>query len=193
MRTAKLERRTSETTVRISVNLDGQGNADIQCRPELVKHMLTAFTVHSGIDLQIQAEGDLQHHIIEDIALCLGRVIRECIDDIDEIARFGHALIPMDCSLALVAIDVCNRPNGVIDVGAVENRVEDAQVQDIVHFLGTLSSSLGATLHVKVLYGENDHHKLEAVFKALGRALRDALRLRGTNEVPSSSKGGLQL
>ncbi|MFW9802636.1 MAG: imidazoleglycerol-phosphate dehydratase [Candidatus Thorarchaeota archaeon] len=191
MRSSKVNRTTRETAVKIEISLDGNGEASLDFSPEFMRHMLTALVVHSEFDVTLDAQGDLQHHLIEDIALCFGKAIRESIDDVNVIGRFGDAIIPMDCSLALVAVDICNRPYSVIDLCSKESRVEDTLVQDIEHFLNSLAASLAASIHVKVLYGENDHHKIEAAFKALGIALKQATRFRDEAVVLSSSKGVL--
>ncbi|MFW9843982.1 MAG: imidazoleglycerol-phosphate dehydratase, partial [Candidatus Thorarchaeota archaeon] len=109
MRTSEVTRKTKETDIQLSVNLDGSGRVEVDVEPKFFKHMLTSMFVHSGIDVTLVAEGDLQHHIIEDVALCLGKAIRNSITDLTEISRYGQAIIPMDCSLAMVALDVSNR------------------------------------------------------------------------------------
>jgi imidazoleglycerol-phosphate dehydratase len=191
MRSSEMNRTTKETDVNLGISLDGTGDVALDFSPIFMQHMLAAMAVHASFDLKIEAQGDLQHHIIEDIALCLGKTIRDCIDDVNMIGRFGDAIIPMDCSLALVAIDICNRPSAVIDFCAKDTRVEDTLVEDIEHFLKSLATALAASVHVKVLYGENDHHKIEAAFKALGKALKQAVRPRDVTEAPASSKGVL--
>jgi imidazoleglycerol-phosphate dehydratase len=191
MREFKVNRKTKETDVNIVIDLDGQGNADIVLTSKFMQHMLTAMTVHSGFNIKLNAKGDLQHHIIEDVAICMGKAIRGCIDDISSITRYGNAIVPMDCSLSLVAIDISNRPYSVIDFSSNDTRIEDTSLEDIEHFLISLASSLAASIHVKVLYGDNEHHKIEAAFKALGMALRGATRMRDSKAPPASSKGVL--
>ncbi|MGY5853061.1 MAG: imidazoleglycerol-phosphate dehydratase [Candidatus Thorarchaeota archaeon] len=191
MRTAVVNRTTKETDVSLALDLDGQGVAEIDFSPVFMQHMVTSMVVHSGLDVTIKAQGDLQHHIIEDVALCLGKAIRESVGDYRTISRFGHAIVPMDCSLALAAVDICNRPHAVIDLSSTTPQIEDTQTEDIEHFLHSLATSLSAAVHLKVLYGDNEHHKIEAAFKALGMALRSATRMRGNYSPPASSKGVL--
>jgi imidazoleglycerol-phosphate dehydratase len=191
MRKFEVNRKTKETDISITIDIDGQGESEIKIPSKFMLHMLTAMNVHSGFNLKLNAAGDLQHHIIEDVALCLGKALRGCFDDISSITRFGNAIIPMDCSLALVAIDISNRPFSVIDLSLNDTRIEDTCVEDIDHFLKSLATSLVASIHVKVLYGENEHHKIEAAFKALGMALRIATRKRESGAPPASSKGVL--
>jgi imidazoleglycerol-phosphate dehydratase len=191
MRQSELIRATNETDIKLAISIDGAGVTILEFSPRFMQHMITAMAVHGGFDVEIIAQGDLHHHIIEDIAICLGKAILDCIDDLNTITRFGHAIIPMDCSLALVAVDICNRPYAVIDLCVNDTQVEDTLIEDIEHFLMSLATTLAASIHVKVLYGENDHHKIEAAFKALGMALKQALQLRGLEAAPSSSKGVL--
>jgi imidazoleglycerol-phosphate dehydratase len=191
MRKFEVNRKTKETDTKITIDLDGQGDAEIRFSSKFMQHMLTVMIVHSGFNLNLEVKGDLQHHIIEDVALCIGKAIRGCIDNLSSIARFGHAIVPMDCSLAIAAVDMSNRPYSVIDLSTNETRIEDTSTEDIVHFLKSLASTLAASIHVKVLYGDNEHHKIEAAFKALGIALRSATRKRETGSPPASSKGVL--
>ena len=191
MRTSEVSRKTKETEIQLSVNLDGQGKVELDVEPMFFKHMLTSMFVHSGIDVKLEATGDLQHHIIEDVALCLGKAIRNCIGQLAKISRYGQAIIPMDCSLAMVALDICNRPFSVVDFQSGTPRIEDAQVEDLVHFIYSFASAMTSTIHVKVLYGENEHHKIEAAFKGLGFALRQAIFRREDGQPDASSKGVL--
>ncbi|MGY5880560.1 MAG: imidazoleglycerol-phosphate dehydratase [Candidatus Thorarchaeota archaeon] len=191
MRSFAVSRKTKETDIQLSVNIDGQGIPDLDVEPEFFKHMLTSMIVHSGMDVKLKVTGDLQHHIIEDVALCFGKAIKKSIGDLTEISRYGQATIPMDCSLAMVAIDVCNRPYSVIDLQTDTPQIEDTQLEDLVHFIRSLATSMKATLHVRVFCGENSHHKIEASFKALGFALRQALRQREVGQPEASSKGVL--
>ncbi|TFG31400.1 imidazoleglycerol-phosphate dehydratase HisB [Candidatus Thorarchaeota archaeon] len=190
MRTSKIERKTNETDIQVSVNLDGQGKAELELRPCFFKHILTSMIMYSGCDITIKAIGDLEHHIIEDVAISLGRALRESIGDYTKITRFGQAIIPMDDSLALVVIDICNRSFSVVDFHSKATRIEDTQLEDIIHFINSFAASIQSTIHVKVFYGENEHHKIEAVFKALGFSLRDALQLH-EKELPALSTKGV--
>ena len=191
MRTFEVSRKTKETDIQLSVNLDGQGIPELDVQPEFFKHMLTSMIVHSGMDVKLKATGDLQHHIIEDVALCFGKAIRQSIGELTKISRYGQASIPMDCSLAMVALDISSRPYSVVDLQIDTPQIEDIQLEDIVHFIRSLATSMMSTLHVKVFYGENAHHKIEASFKALGFALSQALRKREEGQPEASSKGVL--
>jgi imidazoleglycerol-phosphate dehydratase len=144
------------------------------------------------IDLQVNAEGDLQHHIIEDIAICLGNAIRQALKETPEIIRFGHAIVPMDCSLAKCAIDLGNRPYSVIELKIQSPAVEGMASEDLVHFFESFAMELRANLHIQVLYGKNDHHKAEAAFKALALSLRQAVEIDPRRRGVPSSKGAVQ-
>ncbi len=189
MREAEVQRKTSETDVRVKLNLDGKGLADIHTGVSFLDHMLNLLATHSLIDISIKARGDLSHHVIEDVAICLGEAIRKALGDFTGIRRFGYAVVPMDCSLALVAIDLSNRPYPKIDLKLEGKRIEDMASEDINHFLETLAISLRANMHVRVQYGLNDHHKVEAAFKALALSLRQAASIDPKRRGVPSSKG----
>jgi len=191
LRSSEITRETKETTIQISAILDGRGNSDIHLRPQFFNHVLTTMITYSGCDIKIRASGDLDHHIIEDVAICLGQVLRESIGNYASISRFGQSIVPMDDALALAAMDICNRPYAVIDYDSKMSSIEDTKLEDIEHFIHSLASSLRATIHVKVFYGMNEHHKIEAAFKALGFALRDAIQLRNVDSPEISTKGVL--
>ena len=189
MREAEVQRKTSETDVRVKLNLDGKGLADIHTGVSFLDHMLNLLATHSLIDISIKARGDLSHHVIEDVAICLGEAIKKALGDFTGIRRFGYAVVPMDCSLALVAIDLSNRPYPKIDLKLEGKRIEDMASEDINHFLETLAISLRASMHVRVQYGSNDHHKVEAAFKALALSLRQAASIDPKRRGVPSSKG----
>ena len=189
MREAEVQRKTSETDVRVKLNLDGKGLADIHTGVSFLDHMLNLLATHSLIDISIKARGDLSHHVIEDVAICLGEAIKKALGDFTGIRRFGYAVVPMDCSLALVAIDLSNRPYPKIDLKLEGKRIEDMASEDINHFLETLAISLRANIHVRVQYGSNDHHKVEAAFKALALSLRQAASIDPKRRGVPSSKG----
>jgi imidazoleglycerol-phosphate dehydratase len=191
MRRANLKRETAETTIDVTVNLDGKGVARINTPINFLNHMLTSLSTHSLIDISLVAEGDLKHHIVEDCALSLGEVLREAMGDYRGIKRFGYAIVPMDCSLATVSIDQSKRPYPVIDIDLEREVVEDLPSEDIVHFFTSLAFSMMANLHVRIEYGENDHHKVEAAFKALALALREAISEDSRRMGVPSSKGVL--
>ena len=187
MRTGSVERTTRETSVSVTVNLDGSGAAEIETPVGFLSHMLTSLSTHSMIDLRLKATGDLKHHITEDTALCLGRAIREALGEGEPITRFGYTMVPMDCSLASCAVDLGGRPYHVVNLGLSGPTLEDVAAEDLTHFFESLATSLHANIHLRVHYGSNDHHRAEAAFKALALSLRQAVapdpRRRG---VPSS-------
>jgi len=191
VREAEYYRKTSETEVKVRVKLDGSGMADIQTGISFLNHMLKSLSTHSLIDIFIEASGDLSHHVAEDVAICLGEAIRRALGDVAGIRRFGYAIVPMDCSLAFAAVDISNRPYSKIDLKIEGKRIEDMPCEDIYHFLETLANSLRANIHVWVEYGLNDHHKVEASFKALALSLRQALSLDPLRSGVASSKGVL--
>lgn len=191
LRKAEVQRKTSETDIRVKLNLDGKGLADIHTGISFLNHMLNLLATHSLIDLSIEATGDLSHHVIEDIAICLGEAIKKALGNLTGIRRFGYAIVPMDCSLALVAVDISNRPYSKINLNLEGKRIEDMACEDINHFLETLAVSLRANIHVMVQYGSNDHHKVEATFKALALSLRQAVSIDPERGGVPSSKGVL--
>jgi len=191
MRTAAVTRRTLETQVELRLNLDGTGKHTIATGLGFLDHMLAHLAVHSMIDLELRAEGDLHvdpHHTVEDVALTLGAALDQALGERQGIVRMGSAYGPMDETLAFVAVDLSGRPYAVIDVTWAAPEVGGIPTTLMVHFFESLAIAARATLHARVLYGRDDHHKAEALFKALGRALDAAVRIdarRGT-AVPST-------
>ena len=191
MRKAGFERKTSETEIKVTVNLDGTGQSNIRLPNSFLSHMLTSLATHSLIDIDIMGDGDLTHHIVEDTALTLGEAIRRALDDRKGIRRFGDAVVPMDDSLAAVALDLSGRPYSVVDLKLDEGMVEDCPSMDLRHFMVSLTTGLAASVHVNVQYGIDDHHKAEAAFKALALALRKAVEADPRRQGVPSSKGVL--
>ncbi|MEM2872854.1 MAG: imidazoleglycerol-phosphate dehydratase HisB [Nitrososphaerales archaeon] len=191
MRKAQFERKTSETEVNIKVNLNGEGKSSVKTGLKFLNHMIKTLSTHSLIDINIIAKGDLRHHLIEDIAIGLGEALKNALGNRGGINRFGSSIVPMDCSLAIAAIDLVKRPYSVIDLKLEGKAVEDMKTEDIYHFLKSLSSSLEANLHLQVQYGLNDHHKIEAAFKALALSLRQAASLDPRRKGIPSSKGAI--
>ncbi len=189
MRVGEVSRKTSETDVSVKVNLDGQGVAEVETGIEFLDHMLKALATHSLIDITAKAKGDLTHHTLEDVAICLGEAILKALSSASGITRFGYAIVPMDCSLALAAVDLAKRPYVVVDLKLRGKKVEDMPCENIMHFLETLAMALRANIHIWVQYGANDHHKVEAAFKALALALRQAVSLDSRRGGIPSSKG----
>lgn len=191
MREAECYRKTSETEVKVKVRLDGTGLAEVKTGISFLDHMLKSLATHSLINIFVEAKGDLAHHTIEDVAICLGEAIRNSIGDLISIKRFGYAIVPMDCSLAFAAVDLSNRAYPKIDLKLEGRYVEDMRCEDIYHFLETLAHSLRANIHIWIQYGFNDHHKVEAAFKALALSLRQSLSIDAERKRVPSSKGVL--
>ncbi|MBS7605973.1 MAG: imidazoleglycerol-phosphate dehydratase HisB [Candidatus Bathyarchaeia archaeon] len=191
MRETEYYRRTSETEVKVKVRLDGSGSASVNTGISFLDHMLKSMATHALIDLSLEARGDLSHHVIEDVAICLGEALRRALGDAANIRRFGYAIVPMNCSLAFAAIDLSNRPYPKIDLKLEGESVEGMKSEDIRHFLETLANSLRANIHIWVQYGSNDHHKVEAAFKALALSIRQAVSIDAERTGVPSSKGVL--
>lgn len=193
-RTAEFERITKETTVRISMKLDGQGQTQISCGIPFLDHMLTLFAVHGFFDLFVQAEGDLDvdfHHTVEDVGLVLGEVITKSLGERKGIKRFGYAVTPMDDALASVTIDLSNRPFLVFNIPKAAASGIALNPSLTQEFFRALVNKSGMNLHINVAYGENDHHIVESIFKSFGRALDQASTTDGRLSGVRSSKGSL--
>tara|TARA_B100000315_G_scaffold247123_1_gene275404 strand:- start:11 stop:586 length:576 start_codon:yes stop_codon:yes gene_type:complete len=189
MRSAKTKRKTLETSIKIKVIIDGDGICEVDTGIRYLDHMINTLAKHSLIDLKIKAKGDLQHHIVEDVALALGETLSKALDNREHIIRFGNAIVPMDGSLASVSLDLVKRPYSRISLNIEHEKVEDMVKEDIQHFLQSFIQSLEATVHISVKYGEDDHHKVEAAFKALALSLRQAVMLDIRRKAPPSAKG----
>ncbi len=172
-RIGEVTRKTSETDIRIRVKLDGSGESSIRCRVAFLSHMLETFARFSKIDLEVEAEGDLVHHIVEDVAICLGQALSKALGDRQGIKRFGYAIIPMDDALILVSVDLKERSYSVINLSLSE-KIEDVSSDDMRHFFRSLADNLQATIHVHELWGSDSHHKIEAAMKALAISIKDA-------------------
>ena len=193
-RQAVIERTTKETSVRLTLALDGQGRAEIATGLGFFDHMLTHVAFHGCFDLDLAAQGDLHvdpHHTVEDVGICLGQALRQCLGDRRGILRYGSAFVPMDESLAQVVVDISNRPLLVLDPPRRPGVVGQFDGQLAEEFWRALAQNAGLTLHVRLLYGDNDHHLLEAAFKALGRALDQATSLDPRARGVVSTKGVL--
>lgn len=178
MRTAAISRETRETNISLKLDLDGSGAREICTGVGFFDHMLELFAVHAGVDLTVSCKGDTQvdfHHSVEDVGICLGQAIAQALGDKRGIARLGHACAPMDEALALAALDVSGRPYLVLDAQFDAPMVGAMDTQLVREFFRAVATHAGLTLHLRVPYGQNDHHKIEALFKAFGRALRDAV------------------
>lgn len=193
-RAADIQRETKETRVSVSLDLDGRGRTEIDTGIGFFDHMLTQIAFHGYFDLDIKAEGDLHvdaHHTVEDVGICLGQALAECLGDRSGIVRYGGALAPMDEALAQVIVDISNRPLLKLDCQRLPGAAGGFDGQLAQEFWRALALHAGLTLHVRILYGENDHHMLEAAFKALGRALDQATGLDGRGRETASTKGVL--
>lgn len=176
-RITQVQRKTNETDIIISLNLDGSGKQNISTGIGFFDHMLSGFTRHGFFDLNLDVKGDLEvdcHHTIEDTGIVLGNAIREALGDKKGIKRFGSMILPMDETLVLCAIDLSGRPYFAFDAEFTTNRVGDMDTEMVREFFYAISYSAGMNLHMKVLSGTNNHHIIEALFKAFGKALDDA-------------------
>jgi imidazoleglycerol-phosphate dehydratase len=182
MRNAEIERKTKETDIRLFLELDGSGLAELSTGIGFFDHMLTAFATHSGFDLRLAAEGDLEvdaHHTVEDVGIVLGQAFAKAVGDKKGIARYGNFAIPMDEALARCNVDVGGRAYLVFDAQFTADRIGELDTQLIQEFFRAFAYNANVTLHLDLLYGDNDHHKAEAIFKAFAHALRLAVSVGG--------------
>ena len=193
MRRGVIERQTTETSISIRLALDGRGRYDVRTGIRFLDHMLELFTRHGGFDLRIRAEGDLdvdQHHTVEDIGIALGEAVEAALGSRRGINRAGYFVMPMDESIGVVAIDLGGRAHAVVDARVKTQKVGDLQADLLTDFFEGFARGARANVHLKVLYGRSDHHKVEALFKSFGRALRMACsRDRRLSKVMPSTKG----
>ena len=192
-RTATIERNTSETAIQITINLDGQGQHQVTTGIGFLDHMLTALALHGLFDLSVQASGDLyidSHHTIEDVGIVLGKAIDEAVGDRRGITRMGHAYVPMDEALGFVALDFSGRPHTLFQAEWKTPAIGQFPTDLVQHFFEAIAVHARLTLHARV-EGRNDHHNAEALFKALGRALRMALSVDARRSGIPSTKGTL--
>lgn len=186
-------RETNETRVAASVSLYGSGSSQASTGVGFLNHLLDQLARHSGMDLRVEATGDLHvdaHHSVEDIALALGQALNQALADRSGLARFGDATVPMDEALATVAIDLSGRPYAALDLPFSSEKLGDLPTQMVGHFLWSLALEGRFAIHATIKAGVNDHHKAEALFKALAVAMRRALERRGEGHIPST-KGSL--
>jgi imidazoleglycerol-phosphate dehydratase len=189
-RVSSIKRQTKETSIILKLGLDGTGNYQIDTGIKMLDHLLSQTAKHGRFDLIIKASGDDEHHVSEDIAICLGKALNEALGEKLGIVRMGDATVPMDDALATVAIDLSGRGYCVLDLPFKRNDMRGFQTDLIRHFLETFAAEAKMNLHGRVLYGTNDHHKAEALFKALGRALDIATRIdvRTSGKLPSTKQ-----
>ncbi len=192
MREAKISRNTLETKIELDLKLGGSGKININSGIGFFDHMLKAMAFYAGFDLEVSCKGDLYvdtHHSVEDIGLSLGTAFKEALGDKKGIQRFASPITPMDESLVLIAIDISNRPYLVENLKFKSERIGDMETQSFKEFFHAFAMAAAITLHIDVMRGENDHHMIEAVFKGLGRAIKEAVCLVGSEVV--STKGVL--
>lgn len=193
-RSATIKRKTRETDIRLNLSIDGSGKADIATGVGFLDHMLTLFAVHGFFDLTIEADGDTEvddHHTVEDVGICLGQAFAKALGDKAGICRYGHAYVPMDETLARVCVDFSNRPFLHYKADLQDQKIGTFDVPLAKEFLRALSLHAGVTLHADMLHGENAHHVIEAIFKAMGRAFSAAVTVDQKISGQLSSKGTL--
>jgi len=189
-RMATIKRATKETNISLELSIDGKGDFEITTGMQMFDHLLAQLARHGVFDLKVSATGADPHHLVEDVALCLGRAFNQALGGKKGIVRMAHAMVPMDDALALVAVDIGGRGYAVIEVPFDEKNIADLPADLVRHFLETFASEARINLHTKLIRGSNDHHKAEALFKALARALDGATQLdeRIKDRVPSTKE-----
>lgn len=188
MRKAVVKRETAETVVQVELNLDGTGQFDTRTGLRTLDHLIAQIARHGIFDIKVSSTGSDQHHVVEDVAITLGKALNESLGDKKGIVRMANALVPMDEALSRVVLDISGRGYSQVDIKFSGEFIGELQADMVRHFLETLASEAKVTLHASVLYGRNDHHIAESLFKALGRALDAATRIdpRIADCVPST-------
>ena len=192
-RQASLKRETKETSISLELNIDGSGKDEMCTGIRMFDHLLAQLAQHGVFDITVSANGDDQHHLVEDVAICLGQAFTQALGDRRGIVRMADATVPMDDSLAQAAVDIGGRGYAVLELSFDDNDMTGFAADLIRHFLETFAAEARMNIHAGVIYGSNDHHKAEALFKALGRVLDKATRIdeRRSGELPST-KGYLE-
>lgn len=193
-RTATIERKTTETQILLTINVDGSGTAAVKTGIPFMDHMLTLFARHGFFDLEVQAVGDLDvdaHHTMEDLGLVLGTALRQALGDKHGIRRYGSFYVPMDETLARVVVDLSGRPYLVYQAALPMDTINGLSVRLFQEFFQALTNTLGANLHIDVIRGEEVHHIIEAIFKAFARALDQATQYEARQQGVPSTKGTL--
>ncbi|MBC8274430.1 MAG: imidazoleglycerol-phosphate dehydratase HisB [Chloroflexi bacterium] len=187
-RKAKVTRETKETSIKVELNIDGKGQSEITTGIRFFDHMLNQLAQHGIFDIKLSATGTDQHHVVEDVAISLGKAFNQALEDRRGIVRMAHAVVPMDDTLALVALDIGGRGYAAFEASFSNTSIEKMPADLVRHFFVSLASEAKLNIHAKVLSGIDDHHKAEALFKALARALDAATRLdeRITGRIPST-------
>ena len=188
MRKVEATRKTKEVDITLDLDVDGKGNTDVETGIKFLDHILVTLAKHGLLDLKVKADGDLKHHISEDVALVLGEALNKATNKGKGIKRFGSAYVPMDEALARAIVDLGGRAYSIRNLRLMQAQIEDLKAEDIEHFFDSLAQAAKANIHVTVLYGNNEHHKIEAAVKALALALRQALTVepRIGDQVPSA-------
>lgn len=193
-RKAEIKRKTGETDIVLNIDIDGKGSSTIKTGIGFFDHMLTLFTKHGLFDISVEAEGDLYvdaHHTVEDVGIALGQALKTALGDKKSIKRYGTCFVPMDESLAMVSLDLSGRPYLVYQADLTPGKLGEMETELVEEFFRAVAFNAGMNLHIKVLYGSNNHHKVEAIFKAFGRALDEATGLDQRIEGVMSTKGSL--
>lgn len=193
-RMGKAYRKTTETEVSVEITLDGRGRGEITTTIPFLNHMLDLFAKHGLFDLTVKSKGDTaidDHHLVEDIGICLGEAIKEALGDKKGIERYGSAAVPMDESLCSVAVDISGRPYLIYHADFGNKKIRDFDPALLREFFKSFSDHSGITLHINLIYGKNNHHIAEAIFKAFARAIREASSLHDRIEGVLSTKGSL--
>jgi imidazoleglycerol-phosphate dehydratase len=192
MRRATIQRKTLETDITVSIDLDGQGNSSVDSSIPFLDHMLGLFAKHGLFDIDLKARGDIYidyHHTVEDIGICLGQAIKKALGDMKGIKRYGYSAVPMNEALAFVIIDLSNRPYLVYNVKASIEKVGQFDTELVPEFFRAMANNSGMTIHINVPYGQNGHHIIEAIFKAFGKALDEASMVTDRFNDVMSTKG----
>jgi imidazoleglycerol-phosphate dehydratase len=189
-RTAVIQRKTRETDINLELNLDGTGTYEVSTGIKMFDHLVSQVARHGAFDIIIKGAGDDKHHLIEDVGICFGKALNEALGDKRGIVRMADSSVPMDDALATVALDISGRGYTVLEMPFAGNDMEDFPTDLIRHFLESFAAEAKLNLHARILYGINDHHKAEALFKALGRALSMATRIneRTADGLPSTKE-----
>ncbi len=192
-RKASIKRNTKETSVSVSVNLDGTGKTSIKTGINFLDHLIISFGKHGMMDLKVDAKSNdgIEHHLIEDTAITIGQTIDKALSSRSGITRFSYASVPMDESLAEASIDLVKRPFWKLTLSLKRNKIEDVSKEDLEHFFQSLLQNLNSCIHLTVKYGDNDHHKVEAAIKSLAVALRNASSLDKKQKGIPSTKGSM--
>ena len=187
-RKSQINRKTNETNTILDIDLDGEGISNIQTNIGFFNHMIDLLAFHSNININLNADGDIDvcdHHLIEDVGIALGKCMNEALGERRGIKRYGTFFLPMDEALVMVSVDISGRSYLHFEGEFKRENIGDFSTEMVKEFFRAVAFNAGITLHIRVLYGENDHHKIEGIFKAFGRALKEAITIEG-NSIPSS-------